>query len=144
MSRPPDRRVVAVDLDAVLASSDGGPGPIGEPLPGAAEFTKALAARFDVLVFTARVRYNPCGLSAPGYGADDGAADRPWSLVAQVAMVRDWLDRHGFAYHAVWEGAGKPSAAAFVDDRAVECRPQKFGASEYDAALRAVLELAGG
>lgn len=134
------RKTVAVDLDAVLARSDGRPCAlevIGEPLPGAADFTRTLATHFDVLVFTSRVRHNPDGRIAPGYGPGDDR--RP--LAEQVALVKAWLDDHGFAYHAVWAGAGKPKVWRVIDDRGVNCRPQDFGASEYDAALRACLEI---
>ncbi|MFZ4763586.1 MAG: hypothetical protein ACOYMN_01430 [Roseimicrobium sp.] len=42
-----------------------------------------------------------------------------------ATLIAAWLDRHGFAYHEIYRGQGKPPASAYVDDRAVACRPQE-------------------
>jgi hypothetical protein len=104
---------VAVDLDGVLAQWDGqwsGVESIGEPIPGAVEFTQELSKIADVLIWTTRT--NP---------------DENFELsqAAARAVVTRWLDQHGFAYRNVYIGEGKPVAAAYVDDRAVICEPQK-------------------
>jgi hypothetical protein len=35
-----------------------------------------------------------------------------------------WLEKHKFPFTDVYTGQGKPRAAAFIDDRAVNCNPQ--------------------
>lgn len=126
----PDRKTVAVDLDGVLADfSMGWQGVdvIGDPIPGAIEFTRQLSAFADVLIWTTRCN--------PEVGRGEGA-----NLLRN--RVRDWLDRHGFAYADIWTGVGKPIAAAFVDDRAVWCSPTTGGYSRigqpFDIALLGV------
>ena len=39
--------------------------------------------------------------------------------------VIEWLEKYKFPYTDVYIGQGKPRAAAFIDDRAVNCSPQK-------------------
>jgi hypothetical protein len=107
----PDRKTVAVDLDGVLADfSKGWQGVdvIGDPIPGAVEFTRRLSVFADVLIWTTRCN--------PEIGRGEGV-----QLLRN--RVRDWLDKHGFFYADIWTGVGKPIAAAFIDDRAVTCRP---------------------
>lgn len=123
------RKTVAVDLDGVLADFSMGWTPdgvfhIGDPIPGSVAFTKRLSEFADVLIWTTRCN--------PEIGRGMGVG-----LLRN--MVRDWLNRHGFAYADIWTGPGKPIAAAFVDDRAVPCRPQSprshpKGVSEYRVA----------
>ena len=108
------RKTVCVDLDGVLASyKDGWKGVdhFGDPIPGAVEFTKALAAKCDVVIHTCRC--NP-------------EVNKPEAASLLGNRVRAWLDEHGFAYHDVFTGTGKPIAAAYVDDRAVVCVPEMF------------------
>ncbi len=125
------RPTVAVDLDGVLARYDGWRGidHIGDPLPGAVEFTRRLSAFAEVLVWTTRC---------------SPEANPPYDAGELVGIVMDWLNRHGFCWHRIWAGHGKPIAAAYVDDRAVACRPQSAGGeTTYDAALDDVLYLCG-
>lgn len=133
------RKVVAVDLDGVLARYDGWKGieHIGEPLPGAVTFTHRLNKFVDVLIFTSRCRCNPTGSDAPGYLADDDHRDS----LALKQLVTNWLDKHGFVYADVWVGAGKPLCAALIDDRAVLCDPQIHKETAYDDALTRTCEL---
>lgn len=108
------RRTVAVDLDGVLASYDGWKGldTIGHPIPGAQDFVRRLLGFADVVVFTTRCNAD---FSRP-------AGETRETLAARV---RRWLEIHRFPAEAtVYTGAGKPAANAYVDDRAVVCRPQ--------------------
>lgn len=122
------RPVVAVDLDGVLASWDrGSHGEIGPPIPGAAEFTRELGEWADVVIFTCRC---------------SEAVYKPQKAHLLARAVEQWLDRYGFAYHHVWQGHGKVHADAFIDDRAVHCRPER-DPTAYRTALRQAAELAG-
>ena len=110
------KRSVCVDLDGVLASyRDGWKGveQIGDPIPGAVEFTRQLSEFARVVIFTTRVKRDmddrPPQYQEPG---------------ALLALVQGWLDRHGFTYDEIYEGQGKPIASAYIDDRAVVCRPE--------------------
>lgn len=92
---PGGSRTVAVDFDGVVHSYHRGWADgtcYGHPLPGAAEALAELAARYRVVVFTAR----------------DSLDD-----------VRRWLEKHGLAEHVHSVTGQKPSAVAYVDDRAV-------------------------
>lgn len=125
---------VAVDLDGVLAKYDcwRGVNHIGDPLPGAIEFVKALSEKARVIVHTARVNRQ-------------NAAEGDKRLLAAVVRgdeVRAWLLYHGFVFDDVWVGEGKPIAAAYVDDRAVACVPMDGCAeAEFRGALERVLTL---
>jgi hypothetical protein len=114
------RKKVCVDLDGVLADySQGWQGVenIGDPIPGAVEFTRSLSTGADVVIHT--VRCNPEAQKGSGLSA------------AQLHdNVKAWLDKHGFAYTEIYTGAGKPMAAAYVDDRAVRCRPPSRSESD--------------
>jgi hypothetical protein len=126
------KRTVCVDLDGVLAKYDGWKGVdhIGDPIPGAVEFTKALSELCDVVIFTTRC--NP-------------EVNKPEAVHLLVNRVRAWLDAHGFAYADIYAGTGKPIAVAYVDDRAVVCRPEKdVETQDYDRALRLCRALVGG
>ena len=105
---------VAVDLDGVLARYYGwrGVDHIGEPLPGAVDFTKRLSEWAHVLVFTCRV--NARLQSVPDQGIDD-----------LYYKVMNWLKKHEFKYNEIYVGQGKPLAVAYIDDRAVPCTPQR-------------------
>ncbi len=128
------KKNVAVDVDGVLAQYDGWKGVehIGDPIPGAVEFTKKLQEIARVVIFTTRVN------------ADPKISGRNESVEMLTQRVKLWLDAHGFAYDEIYVGQGKPLAAAYVDDRAVTCCPQD-GASdcEYKAALYDVRILVG-
>lgn len=103
------RKTVCVDLDGVLAEYDGWKGVdhFGEPLPYAVQMTMELAEFADVVIFTTRC--NP-------------ELNREATHLL-VNRVREWLDKHGFVYHDIYCGVGKPVASAYIDDRAVVFRP---------------------
>jgi hypothetical protein len=121
---------VCLDVDGVLADRTYGRGAedLGDPIPGAVEFTRALAERAEVVIHSARLAKED-STSAAGRKAE--------------ARLRDWLDQHGFAYQAIASGVGKPVASAYVDDRGVSCRPMDDGPRAFEDALRAVERLCG-
>lgn len=117
------KMTVAVDLDGVLAElappygeTGGWKGidVIGDPIEGAADFLKALAEDYRVMIFTTRACERPFG---PG-GIKQG------DLHNLVATINGWLVTHDMPYDEIWTGPGKPIYSALVDDRAVACRPQ--------------------
>ena len=116
-----ERKLICVDVDGVLAEYDGfrGIDTIGEPLPGAVAFTKRLLKIADVMIYTTRAS----SYENKGYTEND-----------LVQQLRNWLDRYGFAYTSIYAGQGKPRASAYIDDRAVSCRPQHDDAA-YDNAM---------
>lgn len=118
---------VCVDLDGVLAQYDGWKGVehIGEPIPGAQDFTRQLADKYLVIVYTTRCNHE----------VNEGK-----TRSELLALVRDWLTRHGFVWHQIYMGAGKPLCKAFIDDRAISCRPQVHG-GEFQQALDQLDEL---
>jgi len=124
------KKSVCVDLDGVLAQYDGWKGVehIGDPIPGAVQFTKKLQEVARVVIFTTRTN------------ADPAIQERNESVEMLTQRVRLWLDAHGFAYDEIYVGQGKPLAAAYVDDRAVECQPQR-NACEYLYAFLRVKDL---
>lgn len=136
------RRTVLVDLDGVLAAYDRWRGVehIGAPIPGAVEFTRQLAEFSCVVIYTTRCKEYPPGTPK----LEDGHEPDRSCLGRLVDLVRDWLDLHGFTYHDLYVGQGKPPASAIVDDRAVPCRPQGADSpGAYAAALtrcRALVE----
>jgi len=112
-----------VDLDGVLASRVEGAG-IGPPIDGAVEFTRELALRADIIIYTAR------------FATRTGKPRSQKSTEQLHKRIIKWLDLHGFAYHSVNTVQAKPIATAYVDDRAVSCQPLKKGMSEFDSALK--------
>jgi len=122
------KNTVCVDLDGVLANYGRWQGleKIGEPLPGAVAFSQQLAEVAHVVIFTTRCN------EAMNQG------EPAESLRERIQM---WLDEHGFAYHQIYTGQGKPHAAAYVDDRAVPCCPQTHGEGEFQVAVDRVKEL---
>jgi len=113
---------VCVDLDGVLAARVEGSA-IGPPLDGAVEFTRELATRADVIIFTARFS------TASG-------TPRPTEQIDELEKrIVKWLDAHGFSYQSVNTTQAKPIASAYVDDRAISCQPIKMGMGEFDTAL---------
>lgn len=121
------RKTVCIDLDATLADYDRWRGVehIGNPIPGAVEFVKAIQDFADVVIHTTRTSV----LANPGYEPD-----------CLCERVDDWLRIHGFATK-VYRGDGKPLAVAYVDDRAVICRPTRDDQYDYDRALAEVRAL---
>jgi len=121
------RPKICVDLDGVLARYDGWRGMehIGEPVDGAIEFTQRMSEWADIIIFTTRLRIK--GVKQP--------------LSEREKIVRKWLDKHGFTYAEIYTGQGKPAAAAYIDDRAVSCRPQMDGPGAFEVAARLAREL---
>lgn len=123
---------VCVDLDGVIAQYDGwkGFGHIGEPIAGAHEFITRLSKIADVVVFTTRCSLDP--------------GDQAQTVVATPEELRthvvEWLEKHGFPFADVYIGQGKPRAAAFIDDRAIQCRPQE-DPEAFDGSLAALRSL---
>ncbi|UCH71958.1 MAG: hypothetical protein JSW62_06090 [Thermoplasmatales archaeon] len=110
------KKTVCVDLDGVLAEYDGWKDVttfIGKPYPGALEFIKTLSEKYRILIYTARTETS-IGIEA----------------------VQEWLEKNHFTDFRVvlYLGTDKPKAIAYVDDRAVLCRPAENGNS-YEQAL---------
>jgi len=119
------KKTVAVDVDGVLAKYDKWRGldNIGDPVPGAVEFTKRLGQKYEVLIFTTR-----CSMSV-ATGRDSGE-----TAESLVARVKAWLDKHGFHYDRIWSGQGKPLTFCIIDDNAIRCQPQA-DSSAFEIAL---------
>ena len=119
----PRKPRVCLDLDGVLAQYDRWRGidHIGDPVPGALEFTKKLAKIAEVVIFTSRCAQDVA----------EGSRITPGQLRIHVI---EWLEKHKFPFTDVYTGQGKPRAAAFIDDRAVACSPQN-DASAFENAL---------
>lgn len=128
---PRQRPRVCVDLDGVLASYDKWRGfdHIGDPVPGALEFAKALNKKADIIVFTSRCNSERI--------EEEGAA-----LNAGQYRIRiiEWLEKNGFPYADVYVGQGKPRAVAFIDDRGISCSPQR-DPDAFDNALESLKSL---
>lgn len=122
------RQSVAIDLDGTLAAYDGWKGleHIGDPLPGAQDFVRGIREFAKVVIWTTRSNYDVNGPNSH-------------------FVVKAWLDKHGFEYDEIFVGPVKPLVAAFVDDRAVTCRPQEDSdaATAYRMATLQVKELCG-
>ncbi len=105
---------ICLDLDGVLAQYDKwkGVGHIGDPIPGALEFAKELAEIAEIVIFTSRCAQDVL----------EGSRITPGQLRIHVI---EWLEKHKFPFTDVYTGQGKPRAAAFIDDRGVNCNPQK-------------------
>lgn len=103
-------RTVVVDLDGTLMTP---PRPIidaegelrtdGEPEPGAVDAMRTLhAAGWRIVVSSSRTwdRWGPRRLV--------------W-----IEQIRTWLERHDIPFDEVFVDAGKPAAAAYIDDQAI-------------------------
>lgn len=116
-------KTVCVDLDGVLAKYHTweGVGVIGDLLPGAKNFLEELHRRgWEILIHTTRL--------SPVVNPEHDPA-------TLKRHVKDWLDIHGMPYDRLHTEAGKPIAFAYVDDRAITCRPQ-CNSEAYREALR--------
>ena len=104
---------VCLDLDGVLAQYDKWKGidHIGDPIPGALEFSRQLAKIAEIVIFSSRCAQDVL----------EGLRITPGMLRIRVI---EWLEKHKFPFTDVYTGQGKPRAAAFIDDRAVVCSPQ--------------------
>lgn len=126
VKKPSFKPTVAVDLDGVLASYDGWKGidHIGDPIPGAQDFLAGLRERYRVVIHTTRCAAVNCRDGVTAYELEQ--------------KVHTWLERHGFEVDGVYAGMGKPLAAAYIDDRAVSCRPQQDARGERFAYAEAL------
>ena len=100
------RKIIAVDLDNTLAHY-GKDYAIGDPIEGAKEFLEKLSDLGEIVIHTCR-----CSKEVTGQNPE---------LASN--MVRKWLDKHEMKYDHIYTGQGKVHAHAYVDDRAVSCRP---------------------
>ena len=120
------RAKVCIDLDGVLALrvKSGKNTDIGPPIDGAVEFTRDINDYADITVLSSRMA---------GLGGKD-AAD-------MKAKIEAWLTRHRIEYSHVYDGAGKPPAHAYVDDKGVACRPEYDGPKAFDMAAALTAKL---
>lgn len=109
-----NKLTVCVDLDGVLARLVRNPNgsfpdslTIGTPFIRAQRFLLDLRESARVMIYTSRL--------------SDHMADAPRGL--RFGRVKHWLEDHGLPYDEIYLGYGKPPASAYVDDRAVVCRP---------------------
>jgi len=121
------RSAVCVDLDAVLAKYKGWRGleKIGDPIPGSREFLTEIKKKFRVIIYTSRINLEHMRV-------DEVARLR--------AHIEHWLNENELPFDDVFTGFGKPLAVAFVDDRAVSCRPQE-DEEAFENALREIAKL---
>lgn len=127
-------KTVCVDLDGVLAQYDGWNGVlnIGDPIPGAREFLIGLSEFAKVCIHTTRT---------------NAVANKDSKMNEQElrSNVKDWLVKHRLPFDSIACGEGKPLAVAYVDDRAVVCRPMKdIENQDFDTALRMCRALSAG
>ena len=117
------RPTIAVDLDGVLAQYNGWKGVehIGPPIPGAGPFMERLMKLGKVMVYTTRT--NTLNLKE-GHNAGE-----------LVERVTNWLVTHNIPHDGIHHEGGKPLCAVIIDDRAVCCRPQANGPTQFDIAV---------
>jgi uncharacterized HAD superfamily protein len=85
---------IAIDIDGVVCEEEKTfDRPLAKPIPGALEYIQRLYDAGHVIVFWTA---------------------RGWE---QYRVTSDWLNRHGFSYHAL--SMGKPIVDIFIDDRAI-------------------------
>lgn len=106
---------ICLDLDGVLAKYNGWKGldHIGAPIPGALEFAMELDKIAEIVVFTSRC------------SAEMREATNSKATIGNLRIrIIEWLENHKFPFTDVYVGQGKPRAAAFIDDRGINCNPQ--------------------
>jgi len=98
------KRTLAVDFDGVIHSYKQpwkGPAVIPDPpIPGAIEWLRAASERFQIMIFSARCN------------SDEG-------ITAMINWLRSWGVPDAVLKEFIFE-PGKPSAFAFIDDRAIQ------------------------
>lgn len=111
---------IAVDFDGTLAHYDGwrGAGVLGEPIPEMLERVKRwLAEGVKVVIFTARVQYDPVPLDRTHPEFEYRCARRGQAQEARRA-IRAWCEKHlGTILEVTCEK--RPEYEAMWDDRAV-------------------------
>jgi len=131
------KRTVCVDLDGVIAEYTQWRGidHFGPPIKGAREFLQELSKHADeVIIFTTR-----CNVDVNGKDLKF-SRDEPFNPLGSLAdRVHRYLYDHNLPYSSVYVGQGKPLAAAYIDDRAISCRPQDPGAMFSDRTYAAVI-----
>lgn len=126
------KKTIAVDMDGTIATYDGWRGMkhIGKPIRGAREFLQTLRDRgYRILIFTARTAMRV------------KHTESKYSQQDLVDIVKEWLDKNEMPYDAIHTGDHKPSCSAFVDDRAVECRPQENANNPESAYFQALVNI---
>ena len=117
-------KTVCVDLDGTLAQYDGWKGldHIGDPIHGAKEFLHELKSiPVRVVIWTTRTNSD----------LNKESTDK------LKARVIEWLNRHNLPFDDVSTDEAKLLCLAFVDDRAITCRPQD-GIYTYRTALHQI------
>lgn len=111
-----ERPTICLDFDGVLARYSGfkGKQSIGDPIDGSIAFTRQLHQTCKIVIYSGRIQ---------------SEEDRD--------AVETWLKRHRYAFDEIHTGGHKPRAHAYVDDRAVPCRPQE----DLDAFKNATADL---
>ncbi len=120
-----NRPTVCVDLDGVLANRVEGSA-IGPPIDGAVEFTRKLANRANIVIYTAR------------FSTRSGKARSAKAIDELHRRIQRWLDSHGFSYDSINTAQAKPIASAYVDDRAISCQPLKDGSAAFEDAIQGI------
>jgi len=97
---------------------------IGPPIDGAVEFTRSIHSFAEIIILTSRM----AGLT--GRKKED-----------MQKKIETWLTRHQIPFDTVYNGAGKPPAHAYIDDKGVSCRPEYDGQKAFGQALSLVESL---
>jgi hypothetical protein len=108
--RRPYRPTIAIDFDGVIHRfSKGWQGGriYDDPMPGVADSLASLAADYEIVVFTVR---------------------------SDLAAVQRWLIQHGLAGWITDVTNAKPSAVAYIDDRAIRFRDWEQAVRDFYAA----------
>ena len=120
------RAKVCVDLDGVLASklAPFKKTQIGPPIDGVVEFLRDLNEFADITILTSRL----------STGTDEEQEE-----LRQV--IEAWLNDNNLPFKNIYTGPGKPMAHAYIDDRAVACRPVEQGLAAFTQAMDDAREL---
>jgi hypothetical protein len=103
------RPTLAIDLDGTLIDEQWPA--IGTWLPGALDFLHWAAGQFDVVLHTCRVS---------DLELNNSTLRNPLDVHGQMQAVYDLLTEAGLEESVrVWTGPGKPSAFAYIDDKAL-------------------------
>lgn len=96
---------IAVDFDGVIHDFSEGYRDgtcYGDPLPGSLDAIKSLAAKYNVIVFTAKAKPN-----RPLVNGKTG-----------TQLVEEWLIKHGIREYVKEVTSEKPRACLYIDDKA--------------------------